>query len=117
MVSVSEKLLGFRTEEESIDRTQTVTTTGDRIVKNNPDRIQLVFINPSSTDVTVDTRPQVTTGEGFVVPSKNGTLTFDGTTDGSLPTREFHGIVPTGTVDLITIGEEVIGQLTVDGDS
>lgn len=116
MVSVSEMLLGVETQEERIDRLQTVTTAGNRIVKNNPDRIQLVIVNPSSVDVTVDTRPTVSTGEGLVVPKSNGTLTFDATTDGSLPSREFHGITPTGTVELVTFGEEVVGQLPQEGN-
>jgi hypothetical protein len=32
------------------------------------------------------------------------------TEDGTLPTREFHAIVPSGSVDVVTIGEEVDGQ-------
>lgn len=94
MVTVSERLLGFRTEEESIDRVQTVTTDGDRLVKANPDRIQLVLINPSGTDVTVDTRPTVEAGEGFVVPKSNGSLIIDAQDDGALAGREFSGSPP-----------------------
>jgi hypothetical protein len=107
---VSELLLGIETVEEQIDRLQSVSSTGDRIAPANPDRIQLVIINPSSTDVTVDTRPTVEPGQGFVVPKSNGTVTFSMTEDGTLTTREFHAITPSGTVDVVTIGEEVDGQ-------
>jgi len=110
MPHVTELLLGVETVEEQIDRLQSVTSTGDRIAPANPDRIQLVIVNPSGTDVTVDTRPSVSAGEGFVVPKSNGTLTFSMTEDGTLTTREFHAITPTGSVDVVTIGEEVDGQ-------
>jgi len=32
------------------------------------------------------------------------------TEDGTLTTREFHAVTETGTVDVVTIGEEVDGQ-------
>jgi hypothetical protein len=108
---ISEILLGVETTEEDIDRVRSVGTAGNRIVPANPDRIQLVLVNPSGTDITVDTRPTVSVGEGFVVPKSNGTLTFTMTEDGKLPAREFHGIVPAGSVDLVAIGEEVEGQV------
>jgi hypothetical protein len=107
---VSELLLGIETVEEQIDRLQSVSATGDRIAPANPDRIQLVIINPSGTDVTVDTRPSVEASQGFVVPKSNGTVTFSMTEDGTLTTREFHAVTPSGTVDVVTIGEEVDGQ-------
>jgi hypothetical protein len=107
---VSELLLGIETVEEQTDRTQLVGATSTRIAPANPDRIQLVIINPSSTDVTVDTQPSVSIGEAFIVPKANGSITFSMTEDGTLPTREFHAIVPSGSVDVVTIGEEVDGQ-------
>lgn len=116
MPHVTELLLGVETVEEQIDRKQSVGPTGDRIAPSNPDRIQLVVINPSSTDVTVDTRPSVSPGNGFVVPRENGTLTVTMTEDGTLPTREFHAITVSGTVDIVTIGEEVDGQPGILGD-
>jgi len=110
MPHVTELLLGVETVEEQIDRTQSVTSTSTRIAPANPDRIQLVIINPSSTDVTVDTQPSVSTDEGFVVPKSNGSIAVTMTEDGTLTTREFHAIVPSGSVDVVTIGEEVDGQ-------
>jgi len=107
---ISELLLGIETVEEQIDRVQSVEATSTRIAPANPDRIQLVIINPSGTDVTVDTQPSVSTGEAFIVPKSNGSITFSMTEDGTLPTREFHAIVPSGSVDVVTIGEEVDGQ-------
>jgi len=117
MPRVSELLLGVETVEEQIDRKQSVGPTGDRIAPANPDRIQLVVVNPSTTDVTLDTRPDVTPGEGFVVPRENGTVTVTMTEDGTLPTREFHAVTVSGTVDVVTIGEEVAGQPDVMGDA
>jgi len=117
MPHVTELLLGVETVEEQIDRKQTVGTTEKRIAPANPDRIQLVIINPSTTDVTVDTRPSVSIDEGFVVPKANGSVTFSMTEDGTLTTREFHAIAPTGSVDLDTIGEEVDGQPDIMGDT
>jgi len=32
--------------------------------------------------------------------------------DGTLTTREFHGITPSGSVDVITFGEELDGQVS-----
>jgi len=113
MPHVSELLLGIETVEEQIDRLQSVGSTSTRLVPANPDRIQLVIINPSGTDVTVDTRPSVEAGQGFVVPKSNGTVTFSMTEDGTLTTREFHAVTETGTVDVVTIGEEVDGQPAV----
>jgi len=107
---ITELLLGVETVEEQIDRVQTVTSTGDRIAPANPDRIQLVIVNPSTTDVTVDTRPSVSTGNGLVVPKANGSITVNMVEDGTLPTREFHAVTPTGSVDVVTFGEEVDGQ-------
>jgi hypothetical protein len=107
---ISELLLGIETVEEQIDRLQSVASTSTRLVPANPDRTQLVIINPSSTDVTVDTQPSVSVDEGFVVPKANGSLSVSMTEDGTLPTREFHAIVPSGSVDVVTIGEEVDGQ-------
>jgi hypothetical protein len=107
---ISELLLGIETVEEQIDRLQSVGATSTRIAPANPDRTQLVIINPSSTDVTVDTQPSVSVDEGFVVPKANGSVTFSMTEDGTLTTREFHAIVPSGSVDVVTIGEEVDGQ-------
>jgi hypothetical protein len=107
---ISELLLGIETVEEQIDRLQSVGSTSTRLVPANPDRTQLVIINPSSTDVTVDTQPSVSTGEAFIVPKANGSITFSMTEDGTLTTREFHAIVPSGSVDVVTIGEEVDGQ-------
>jgi len=115
MPHVSELLLGVETVEEQIDRTQTVTTDSGRILKANPDRIQIVLINPSGTDITVDTRPGVSAGEGFVIPKSNGTITVSAVEDGGLVSQEFHAVIPSGSVELVTIASEVDGQLPDGG--
>lgn len=111
MTELTQFLLGFETDRESIDSPITVGTSSDRLIDQNPNRLFLTFINPSPNDVFIDTSSNVAVNEGFIIPDSNGSLTFEVTTDGDIATSEFHAIADGGTADVIVKGEQVAGQI------
>ena len=117
MTRLTEALLGFETNRESIDSPVTVGTSSSRLIDSNPNRLFLTLINPSANDVWVDTRANVAVGEGFLAAKDNGTVTFEVERDGDLVTEEFHAIADGGTADLVVKGEQAIGGVTVSNES
>lgn len=105
MTHLSEEIFGTTTEREGLSSTVTVDTSPTKVAPANPNRVQLTLINPSGTAVWVDTSGEVSTNDGFLVPSSNGSLTFNITEDGSLPQDEFNAIVGSGTVSLVRRSE------------
>jgi len=111
MGRLSEALLGVSTTRESIDSPVSVTTTASRILDQNPNRLFLTFINPSTNNVWVGPESDVQVGEGFIVSANNGVTTFQIQEDGDITTAEFHAIANGGTADLVVRGEEVEGRI------
>jgi len=67
MTRITEFLLGFETDREGLDSPVTVGTTSSRLVPQNPNRLFLTFINPSTNTVYVDTQTSVAVDEGFII--------------------------------------------------
>jgi len=111
MGRLSEALLGVSATREGIDSPVSVTTTADRILDQNPNRLFLTFINPSTNNVWIDPSADVAVGEGFIVSSNNGVTTFQIQEDGDVTTAEFHAIANGGPADLVVRGEEVEGRI------
>lgn len=117
MTELTQFLLGFETDRESIDSPITIGTSSDRLIDQNPNRLFLTFINPSPNDVFLDTVSGVGLDEGFILAANSGTLTFEAATDGDITTAEFHAIADGGTADVIVKGEEVVGQIPEASDA
>jgi len=111
MTELTQALLGVETDREQIDRTSTIGTTAERILDQNPNRLQLVFTNPSSAEVYIDTTSEVALDDGFVVPAGNGTLILNVQDDGDLPTSEWYAIAGSAGTTITHRGEEVQGQI------
>ena len=118
MSAISNALLGFTTEDEALDSPQTVGDTATRLATQNPNRVQIVFVNGGGTDVWITTRATDTAGEGFVVAAGGGTVAINANDDGSLPQREFYGVVGSGTETVAVLAEVASGQVPQpDGES
>jgi len=59
MARLTEALLGFETDRESIDSPITVTTDSSRLIDSNPNRLFLTLSNPSTNDVFIDVESDV----------------------------------------------------------
>lgn len=111
MTQLTEAILGFETDRESIPRTVAVGTTAERILDQNPNRIQIVFLNPTTNDLFIDTSAEVTLGDGFSVPAGNGSVVFNVDQDGDVPTSEWYAVADTAGTEVVTRGEEVRGEI------
>lgn len=111
MTELTEAILGFQTEREAIPRTSTVGTTPTRILDQNPNRLQLVFTNPTPNELFIDTSGEVGLEDGFNVPANNGTVTLNVQDDGDLPTAEWYAVAGSAGTTVIHRGEEVRGSL------
>jgi len=111
VTELTQFLLGFETDRESIDSPITVGTSSDRLIDQNPNRLFLTFINPSLNDVYVDASADVAVDEGFIVSSNDGVLQFETRTDGDITTEEFHAVADGGTADLIIRAEQAVGRI------
>jgi len=107
MGQLSDALLGVTTEREAVSRTTSVGTAAQKILDANPNRLQAVFINPTSTEIWIDTSADVTVGDGFPVPVSNGSIVFNITEDGDLPPAEWWAIAGSGGTTLVHKGEVV----------
>ena len=113
MTRLTEALLGFETDREPIDSPITVGTSSSRLIDANPNRLSLTMINPSTNDVWIDTTANVSVGEGFIVSSNKGVVTFAVESDGDLVGEEFHAIADGGTADLAVKSEQAVGSVEV----
>jgi hypothetical protein len=111
MTELTQAVLGFETDREQIDRTQTVGTSSERILDQNPNRLQIVFINPTANDVVIDTSAEVALGDGFAIPAGNGSVVFNVDQDGDLPTSEWYAVADSAGTDIVTRGEELRGEI------
>jgi len=111
MTRITEFLLGFETDREGLDSPVTVGTTSTRLVPQNPNRLFLTFINPSTNTVYVDTQTSVAVDEGFIISSNDGVLQFETRTDGDVTTEEFHAVADGGTANIIVRAEQAVGQI------
>jgi hypothetical protein len=115
MTELTQAVLGFETDREQIDRIQTVGTTPTRILDQNPNRLQIVFVNPTSNDVFIDTSAEVALGDGFSIPAGNGSIVFNIDQDGDVPTSEWYAVADTAGTDIVTRGEELRGEIPEPG--
>jgi len=117
VTELTQFLLGFETDRESLDSPITVGTSSDRLIDQNPNRLFLTFINPSPNDVFLDTNSDVAVNEGFILAANSGALTFEASTDGDITTAEFHAIADGGTANIVVKGEQVVGQIPEASDA
>jgi len=111
MTELSSALLGVETTREQIDRTSTVGQTAERILDQNPNRLQLVFTNSSAVEIHVDTTGEVTLADGFTIPAAGGTAVFNVTEDGALPTSEWYAIAASSGTPIGHRAEVVRGEI------
>lgn len=64
--------IDYPARRENITRTFAATTAAQEVLQANPNRTQIVFVNPTANTVHVDTTPDVTTTTGFPVPPNDG---------------------------------------------
>lgn len=89
---------------EEIDNEVVLSTTPQRIFKNNPDRIAVIFSNLTSIEVSVYTKAIVSSTLGYALDSAGGLLNFKSRDEGRYATKEWWAVAASGT-PTITVTE------------
>lgn len=76
---------------EAKSKTVQVGLSTTEIVKNNPDRVQLTFVNNGNNTVHVDITNEVSTSLGVKI-SAGGSISITKADDGELVNRKWLGI-------------------------
>ena len=74
-----------------------VGTSATRIVGSNPDRVFLLLVNNSTSDLYVRPGSNPTTTLGIFLAASGGSVEVDVRDDGVLPASEWWGISASGT--------------------
>ena len=72
--------------------TDTVATTPTRILKNNPDRVELLIVNLSANRGFIGFNPDVSATKGIPVEAQGGVVTMCIEEDGETVGYEIHAI-------------------------
>lgn len=79
------------------DGTVTLSTTAQRIVKNDPERTSLVLVNNGSVTIYVAPSNTVSSTVGIPLSAGGGYLSLTIRDDDTLPTREWWAVAASGT--------------------
>lgn len=80
-------------------KTVAVLVTDTDLVNNNPNRVQLTFVNNGAFEIHLDIDNEVSTTLGLRITA-SGTLTLNKLEDGALVTSRWVGIATGGTSNL-----------------
>jgi len=70
----------------------TISTTPTEIVKSNPDRLQITFMNLSANVVYLGVDETVSVGNGLYLDSNGGSITLLAEEDGDLVGYSWYGV-------------------------
>lgn len=87
------------------NKTVSVAVTDTELVQNNPNRVQITFVNNGSNEVHIDIDNTVSTTSGLRLAA-SGTITLNKIEDGNFVTEQFVGIA-TGLASNVRVWEVV----------
>lgn len=91
-----ERLSNFHYGGNTFAQEQLVTigTTRVTLVRNNPNRVRLIMINESTSDLRVSIDPNLTASSGWLLPSLGGVIDLSWDDDGESVGYETFIIAP-----------------------
>lgn len=97
------------------DSAPTVQANATVIVDGNGDRVALIILNQSATDVYIHFDPAVSTTNGILLSAKGGSVSMDVTRDFTFPSRRWYGIGNGGAAQLTVLELERYALTNVPG--
>lgn len=88
----------------------TVGTSPQQLISPNPNRVQLVLINRSSSDIYVLPEPGVSSTYGLVLSADGGSFKMDVEADGSAVCTELHFVGPSAGLHVTFLETYVIAE-------
>lgn len=101
VVSFVEGEFGGPTED--VDEVVTVTSTASRLVKNDPERLELMIFNQSPTDIYIGLTPEVTSINGILIKGNGGGVIMNIREDMTLQSRAWFAVTVSGTADVYIV--------------
>lgn len=100
-------LVKFGRPTRTIESNPTTDATGGRLVKGDPDRVELTIVNLGTQTVFLSIRATVSTINGILIPP-NGGMTVLVDEDGEMVAYEWFAVSSSGTQQLFV--QEVLAE-------
>jgi len=103
------KEFGFKTRAVENPVASSVGTSVTKVLNQNPDRIEWLFVNLGSYTVYLAFGPYVSASKGIFVAASGGTATMKVSEDGEAVAYEVWAVAPSGTSAIYVVEFEKAG--------